>query len=490
MKNTEPKIHFNPETGEVGECSAKLCPFLDVIGKHYPTEVAAREAFAEYMKTEGYKNTLPMSRRGTQVNEVRLVDLLDVELLSRHINSGHVSLRAHDKDPDLKIFCYTPTVQYDGAWDDVTTVTRGLIVHHSNSDYSDGIVIARPWRKFFTLNQLTDNSWVLGDEEREGDSVEAELARIDFNAPVEVTDKVDGSLGILYVDPDGLPALATKGSFSSDQAEYYTKLMREDEQKLQEMSTMAQGPNTYLFELVGRGNRIVLDYEKDDVILLGGVNRATGEYLSLDTASEGWSGTQAEIMRANTIGEAFAIPDRRGREGIVIRVLSADSGKQMQLKVKQDDYKKMARIMDGFSPKMIREHLVTKDASIGSLLNASRDNDITKVANLGEILAPEYENMDKKLVDEILNPKREELSNIILPRLRKLEEAREFISNLPSSEVSREGKKAFAAKVKGITDLESSDLFLLYDARTLGKSVEEISAEGFLKNISKGMKND
>lgn len=47
------------------------------------------------------------------------------------------------------------------------------------------------------------------------DQPEAPVIALD--EPVVVTDKADGSLGIIYPTPDG-PAVATRGSFASDQA--------------------------------------------------------------------------------------------------------------------------------------------------------------------------------------------------------------------------------------------------------------------------------
>jgi hypothetical protein len=69
------------------------------------------------------------------------------------------------------------------AWTEVTLTCRGLIVDET------GRVVARPLRKFFNHNQ--PGAPVLGLDE-----------------PVSVTDKADGSLGIIYEGPEGL-AVAT-----------------------------------------------------------------------------------------------------------------------------------------------------------------------------------------------------------------------------------------------------------------------------------------
>ena len=74
----------------------------------------------------------------------------------------------------------------------MTLACRGLIV-----DERDGGVVARPYRKFFNHDQ-------------------PDAPPLDVTAPVTVTDKLDGSLGILYREPSGAVAVATRGSFASD----------------------------------------------------------------------------------------------------------------------------------------------------------------------------------------------------------------------------------------------------------------------------------
>jgi hypothetical protein len=76
--------------------------------------------------------------------------------------------------PTLPLFIhnYSEKTQFDKRWDEVTMSCRGLILDNN------GDVIARPWKKFFNYG-------------------EGRL-KIDDVMPVEVTDKMDGSLGILY----------------------------------------------------------------------------------------------------------------------------------------------------------------------------------------------------------------------------------------------------------------------------------------------------
>jgi len=89
-----------------------------------------------------------------------------------------------------------------------------------------------------------------------------------------VTEKIDGSLGILYRDTGNF-RIATRGSFSSTQAQWATDYLRAN-------YNLGGLPEelTLLFEIVYPGNRILVDYQgRQALILLAIRNRHTGEYL-------------------------------------------------------------------------------------------------------------------------------------------------------------------------------------------------------------------
>ena len=209
---------------------------------------------------------------------VLLSEILDLSALRAEIVQGFVVVRAHPEDATLRILTYAKVTQILGRWYEVTKTCRGLIVRSAISVLSDAVVQARPWRKFFTLHQIT-GGWALSDEESE---TSLEAVELDFDALAEVTDKVDGSMGILYRAPDGRAAFATKGSFDSIQARYFTAWMRR-EPRFSEACEMLLGDfpeSTHIFELVGPGNQVVLHYENDDIVYLGSVNLRTGAYAS------------------------------------------------------------------------------------------------------------------------------------------------------------------------------------------------------------------
>lgn len=227
----------------------------------------------------------------------------------------------------LRIANYSDAAMYtEGAWTSPAVRTcRGIIVD------DDWRVIARPWSKFFNHGQV-------------------EAGDLDLSAPVEVTDKMDGSLGIIHVALDGSQRVASRGSFESHHAIHATELLR-------------TGPGlvnlrdiTPLVEIIYPANRIVVDYgDRDDLTLLGGVDIATGQYLGpAETARlVEWTGPLTEVFDYPTLRDALAAPPRPGMEGLCVRRTDANH----IVKIKQDDYVRLHRIVTGLSERTVWEHM-------------------------------------------------------------------------------------------------------------------------------------
>lgn len=256
-----------------------------------------------------------------------------VEDLEQQIAEGWVRYQSNTSD-DYRIYNYTEKTQFAKHWNPVTLACRGLIL---DRDYN---IIARPWKKFFNYG-------------------EGRLA-IDDTMPVEVTDKMDGSLGILYPangGPVGMyTAIATRGSFLSEQALHASRLF--NAKYASEINFESIFDYTFLFEIVYPENRIVLDYAgMDDLVLLGAVQIERGYYLGPREAAGilNWTGPVTQVFEARTMAEAFAMPPRPNAEGVVVR-----SGTEM-VKIKQVDYVELHRIVTNLSPKSIWSRMVAGD---------------------------------------------------------------------------------------------------------------------------------
>lgn len=151
---------------------------------------------------------------------------------------------------DLILFNYTPAAIYEGRWNFFEQISRGLIINRVT-----GEVVAWPFDKFF--------NWMEGGRKAKGHIM-------------SITEKVDGSLGILYRNPGtGKPCIATRGSFKSDQAFWATNYL----QRHYDLSDLPDNL-TLLFEIIYPDNRVVVDYgEREDLVLLAARDRFTGAYL-------------------------------------------------------------------------------------------------------------------------------------------------------------------------------------------------------------------
>lgn len=249
---------------------------------------------------------------------------LDPAILEEKVAEGLIRAQSHPKLP-LKIYNYTEKVQFNRWWNDYTLACRGLIL---DPDYN---VIARPWKKFFNLGEAN--------------------AEFDWDTNVEVTDKMDGSLGILWLDANGNCGIATRGSFDSDQARHANRVFEKYKNTL---NWPAVVETTFLFEIIYPANRIVLNYgDLDDLVLLGAVSNRYGYYLGpLEAAGTlGWIGPVTEVFHYRTLAQAFQNNNRPNAEGYVVR-----SGNKM-VKVKQADYVELHRIVTNLNERTIWEML-------------------------------------------------------------------------------------------------------------------------------------
>lgn len=254
------------------------------------------------------------------------------------LRDGLVRSRVHPDNNELWILNYTEKAAYDSVWNKVTLNCRGLIVN------AFGDIIARPFPKFFNYGQ-------------------AGCPEIDLDERVSITDKMDGSLGILYRNPaTGKYAIATRGSFTSDQAIHATELYN---RKYADY-VVTQGI-TMLFEIVYPENRIVCDYgDMDDLVLLGSVHTDSGDSWGPELTWE-WPGPVTEVLPYKTMREALAADPRPGKEGVVIH----DYVYGTRVKLKQEDYIALHRIVTGLNARSVWQAMV--DDNVAELIQQIPD---------------------------------------------------------------------------------------------------------------------
>lgn len=257
-------------------------------------------------------------------------DIIDMDAVAAEIAAGYVTERSHPEFPELRILNYTDRCQFDRHWTDITRRTRGLIY---NADTRQ--VVARAFPKIHNHS-------------------EPDVGELDLDAPIMgAFDKLDGSLGITYMRPDGRPAIATRGSFASEQAIHATQWLLESVWAGLVPFGHVNGEYTWLWEIIYPANRIVLDYgDRDELVYLGAIDNATGAYSppSIEDDDEGL--VFAGAMPAETLREALAIPPRTNAEGMVVWL-----DQHRAVKIKQDDYVELHRIVSNLSVKEVWRQL-------------------------------------------------------------------------------------------------------------------------------------
>jgi RNA ligase len=314
---------------------------------------------------------------------MKLTDLLSASELIKMMDEKYVKAQHHPTLP-YTIYNYTDKCMWDRAWNDVTQQCRGLIVD------GDGLVIARPWRKFFNYGEYND-------EENPGRDPASKPyhATLDLIAPVQTTDKFDGSLGILYPTPQGW-SVATRGSFTSEQAvraSFLWHKRRYNEMPVPEGWTM-------LFEIVYPENRIVLDYAGlDDLVLLGAVEIETGRTIGPDDFRLiPWQGPQTEVFSDRTLNDALRRHPRPNAEGVVVRYLDGPLADTM-VKIKQDDYVALHRIITGMNARSVWERLGAGE-TLPNIMQQVPEEFWTWITDVGNELYEELHRISTAAYDE------------------------------------------------------------------------------------------
>lgn len=257
---------------------------------------------------------------------MRIDEIFDPALYLKMEVDGMVRIQSHPTLP-LEIAVYHTNCVVARCWNEVTLNCRGLIYN-----YETGEVLARPFPKFFNLGEP--------------------LAREDYEAEVEVTDKLDGSLGIGYVW-EGKLYIATKGSFASDQAIEANKILQETFP-----DWLPPEGVTPLFEIIYPENRIVLDYgESRELRLIDGIDIKTGKThepaYEDQSVFASWPGYSLSPTIYTNLTEAVNSIPRHNAEGWVVRYLDTDE----RVKIKQKDYLDKHKLVFNLSQKTIWESL-------------------------------------------------------------------------------------------------------------------------------------
>jgi RNA ligase len=347
---------------------------------------------------------------------VHINDLFDEYLFKQMIEQGYIR-RQFSEDGNLAILNYTERAQFDRMWNEVTLNCRGLIF-----DVNTGQVIARGFKKFF--------NW---DDSSQPYPPKGTVLRMP---------KMDGSLGILYWDDEEWK-IATRGSFTSDQALKATRMFEHTRVKnfnahSWEQPIQPSFDRSYLFEIIFPENRIVVDYGQDErLVLLDVLDTATGKSDMAEFDEFIWPDKVEKILIPefkDTMGSE--IPS--GEEGFVFYWPARD----FRVKMKAAEYIELHRMIFGLSARSVWQRMGEGET----------------IEEIAERLPDEFHDWVRKIGNDL----KLEQSRIMKEAAAEYSYVR---SHLPANYVRREfAEKAIKSPLK-------SYLFLLEDGKDISTEV-------------------
>jgi RNA ligase len=261
---------------------------------------------------------------------MKLFDYVDREKLMKQIADGMVKENAHPNLP-LRILNYTAKAQFTPeSWNEVTDKCRGLIFNSQT-----GEIVARPFVKFWNYGDLRHPETIPGN----------------YPATIPIiTRKFDGSLGILY-NYEGKWSVATRGSFTSDQAVWATSWLNS-----RPAFFWPEG-YTPLVEIIFPENQIVVKYDWSGLVLLASVRIHSGEEAPM-SALQVWA-NENKLRMVDEFDkpiEQCVTEDAENEEGYVVSWHRPGTW-PLRVKVKMETYCRLHRLLTGTNPVTVWEML-------------------------------------------------------------------------------------------------------------------------------------
>lgn len=297
--------------------------------------------------------------------------------LEKYYQDGLVLKQKHPT-LDLLIWNYSPKVQYDKLWDDVTIRCRGLITD------SSGNTVVQPFKKFFNYEEVVKEIPIKNDY-------------------VYIQEKMDGSLGILF-NYQGQWIMATRGSFISEQAIRGLEIIKSKYNLDPWLKEYA-----YLVEIIYPENRIVVDYGKEKITFLSVVLNQTYKWDNPINDSELHWTTANSVFYINNIKKKDIVKteqhfnfseqlyndlknkNEKNKEGYVLRFFPSN----FRVKIKFEEYVRLHKILTNISNRDIWEYL-KDEKPFDELINHVPDEFYEWVKKTADDLVNQYEKIQTK----------------------------------------------------------------------------------------------
>ena len=303
------------------------------------------------------------------------------EILDEYVDKKLLRVGKHPKH-DLYIYNYSKHTEFNNHWDEITRTCRGLVID------SDGNVYAKPFDKFFNMEQE-----------------DPELIKKLYNERVsfEIFEKMDGFLGIGFMY-NGEFIISSRGSFESRPCEKANEIWN----KRYAPYIKPMEGFTYIFEIIYNEDKIVVDYDFEDLILLGINHHKSGEEVPHTNFKFPFTGNINKrfprivkkvegISDFRKLREEFPDKNNGQFEGFVIRFGDPYDG--FRIKLKYSEYFRLSKVLTGVSTKSIWEFLKDKK-DFSEMLELVPDEFYNWVKEERESLENKYHEIANEAIEE------------------------------------------------------------------------------------------
>lgn len=299
----------------------------------------------------------------------------EINGIKKAMDDGYVKCRQHPF-LELRILNYSNKCQFDNAFTPITEMCRGLIVD------PDWNVIEKPFKKFYNLNERMT------------------IKDLPDEVPI-ITEKLDGFMGICYSE-EGMPAIASRGSFDSPMAIWATDWMRDQDIVMADFNT----DFTYIFEIIQpdlcREHGLVVNYgARSECVLLAVMNKCDSSELYHITEARSLGLPFAKEYHHSLDNAIAEMPTMNtDQEGFVVRYSNG-----LRIKLKSDEYKRLTRLLKGLSPKRILNAFIESgDEGIADMLDGVPDETFARIHRIVDQIKTYqsfYTDEAQKVYDEV-----------------------------------------------------------------------------------------
>jgi RNA ligase len=347
------------------------------------------------------------------------------------VDSGYIRMQEHPENENIQIFNYTELATFERRWNKYTMSARGLILDTTHVKLGNVYILAKPFEKFFNYGE---------NPEYEKD--------IDFNEIDAVYEKMDGSMGVSYFFDDGI-RFATRGSFTSEQALKANEIWNEKYATKFSTNFYISFPFTMITEIIYPENRIVVDYGKQEDLVLLGCRTLHQDNFAVRADENGVDSKEKVDILSELLGMPKAKNYIMNLEEMMAKKKEISSNEEgwivkfkngKRLKIKGDEY--------------IRAHKVLYGLSDKAKVTAWANGELEKFTlMLPEEFRPELEELGAKLEDMALMIK--DLLDTLFIGIDRQSETQKDFALMVNKHIEREYKSfMFDARTHGEISLE------------------------------------